>query len=415
MTLFFGEIRFPALGLMCVSVLGAGLTVAWAADYPADFITEPKYFRGLEIAADLELREYYDTNVQLQAKNTKSDFVTVVRPSLALIKQWGRHEFQLDGNAGVRRFAENHNENVETGAVGFSGKLEALRKLQFPFSVRYSKETQERINRNPGSLTIKPQDLNRLVTEAGLVYQPNRLKVELIGTYEQFRAKDAELPDGTIAFGKERYTNNAQGVAKFSYAFGTGWTPHVKLTYQNNDDIYPTLTSTGYNGLERDNRVYEAQAGFDLDYKNLVLGGFDVGYEIRDYNSQEIQSVAAVSLDADLKYNITPRTTLGLVASRATYEDNLILASYVETGARASLNHALTSRLYLNTSASYKMTEFEELKRNDDEYSGQLGLAYLVDKGLALEGGYSYQTRDSTVDVLSYDHSVVFVGLKKRF
>lgn len=411
MSRFSEIIRLSLCGLACAAALGA----AHASEYPSEFIMEPKYFRGLEIAADIELGGYYDDNILLQSDDRKSDFITVVKPSLAITKKLGRHEFTWAGDAAIRRYASHHNENVETGGVGFSGNLEALRQLQLPFSVRYNKEVDERINRRPGLLTVKPQDLERFTASGGIVYQPNRFRLDLIGSYEALRADDAVFMNGAIARGKDRDTDEYTGEARFSYALGTGWTPYLSLVYQRSDDIYPAYTPTGFNGLERDNDVYKAQAGFEMDYKNILLGGAGIGYETRDYTARNIESVDAVSLDADLKYNITRRTSLGLVAARATYEDNLIQASYVETAGRLSLEHALTARLYGGLTGGYITAHYKETRREDDEYQGKASLLYLLDKGLALEAAYTYQTRDSTIDVLSYDRSVVFLNLKKQF
>lgn len=381
-----------------------------------DFEKRPMTYRGFLISPAIEIETAYDDNVLVLEENEKSDVYTAIRPEIKITKEISRHQLGLELGSKIKRYLENQDENTEDINVVFDGNLEAYRSLNIPFKLQYQRFHQGRINRFQSSLTKEPQELHTFLAETGFIYKPNRLSIELLGSYRQFRAEDTQnILTGVVRPGEDRDTDYTTLKLTTSYDTGAWFTPEVTVVYEDVDDIEPTFQNGGFTGDERDNTVIRVLSGIRMDYKDILLGSIGIGYETRNYDSNSIDSIDAISFRGDIGFKITPKTLISLEAERATFENNEILSGITTTSARFAVRRELNSRLFLEGATRYQFFKFENSTREDDEYKIDLGLLYLLNKGLFLEGRVSHSARDSTQNGLSYDRNIILLNLRKEF
>lgn len=381
-----------------------------------DFEVPPMTYKGFLIAPAIEIEQKYDDNILGSETNENGDFITSVRPELAIKKEFGRHQASLNLKGIIKRYWENPDEDVEDGSVVFKTDLEAYRGLLIPLEISYSIDHLDKANRSSASLTEKPQEQSHLIFKGGVVINPNRLGVEIIGTHDQFRAEDVRNKfTGIVTPGEDRDTDTTK-LSVTSWYETKGWvSPQVAIIYEDVDDIKPTFIGGGFNGEERDNNAIRVLAGARLNYKDLILGSFGVGYEERTYDSNNIDAISAISFRGDLQLKPTRRDTITFEGSRSTNDDNEIKAGATTTALGLNYTREINSRVFLDGSAQYQLNEFDDSNREDKQYKLGLGLLYIIDSGLFLEGRYAFGTKDSTQPGLSFDRNTYMVTLRKEF
>lgn len=381
-----------------------------------DFVMEPIPFKGFLLSPSVEVEARYDDNVFVTETNEQGDFLSMVRPNLVITKEIGRHSFALEGGGQIKRYREFESENTNEVNAEFRGNLEAYHNLDIPFSISYATDHRDRTNRSSGIITEKPVGFSTFSSSAGITYQPNRLNIELLGTYTEIRGEDSRnILTGEIRPGEDRDINQYTAALTTQYDTGAWFTPKAAIIYQANDDLVPTFTGQGFNGEERDNTVWRFLTGLAVDYKSLVLGSFGIGYETRDYKASTIDGISALALSADIGFQITPKTLITFEAERTTKEENEILAGLTATSFELGLMRELNSRLSAEGKFSVVYSDFSNSVREDTEYKAGLGLRYILQKGLYLDSQYSFGTRDSTQNGLSFDRNVFMLNLRKEF
>lgn len=394
-----------------------GSAHAQEKSFLGDFESEPMAYKGFLISPAIETKLLYDDNVLVLEEDETADMAVSVEPELTVKKEFGRHFVLFNTQGQVKRYKSESKENVINGSAKLEGYFEAYRGLTIPVEIRYSKYHMERINRTPGSLTDKPQGLSDFLISTGFMHQPNRLRTEFTSFYKQFRAEDTtNRVSGLITPGEDKDTNTIGADVQITYDTGRWWKPRLNLTFESEDDIKRTfIRGSGFNGDERDNNLYRGLVGLEVDYKDMVRGSVDVGYEHREYTADDIESITGLSVAADLALRLTPRTEIGFEAARKTSEDNEILAGITRTSAKLGIQQELNSRMFLEGSLGYSFSEFAESDREDDEYRFSLGTLYLIKKGLFLEGRYTHAKRESTQTGLSYDRNLFLLNLRHEF
>lgn len=376
----------------------------------------PMNYKGFQLRPALEVEERYDDNIFVQENNKEGDFITIVRPELLISKDIGRHNFKLEAKGAGKYYASNSDENVMDGSVKLSTNLEAYHSLNIPFEVSYVIDHQDRTNRSTSARTKEPQELHYINASGGINYKPNRLGLEFLGYYSQLRAEDTvNSRTNVVTPGEDRDVNVYGASLTASYDTGAWLTPQASVVYEFNDDVNPTYMNGGFNGTERDNTLLRFLAGVRMDYKDMILGSIGVGYEQREYDDNTIDSIEAISLSGELGLKIDRKTLISLELERVTKEDNEILAGITSTSFGLSARRELNSRVFVEATGNYKFTEFNSSRREDEEYKLGLGLSYIIDKGLFLEGQYAFGMRDSTQTGLSYDRNIFLINLRKEF
>jgi uncharacterized protein (PEP-CTERM system associated) len=83
-----------------------------------------------------------------------------------------------------------------------------------------------------------------------------------------------------------------------------------------------------------------------------------------------------------------------------------------------SADHALLENLLLNASLQYIEDDFitsGAASRNDEYYGAGVGMEYTINRNLAVNLGYDYIERDSTVASENYDNNLVSVSLSYAY
>jgi len=409
---------------LCVAGVGGPVYAADIALYspdqekdPAKSWTKPPIkFGSFLLFSDITVSEQYNDNILAQETAKTSDFVTSIAPRAQLVKSIGRHNFALAFGTNGKRYLQNHDENLLDYSGAFLADIEAYHNFHIPFKLGYGIEHQDRTNRRITSVTERPVEFSRAVAESGFTYQPNRLKLEFLGKYEQIRVENSKLlVSGASIDARDKAKDSVELSTTVSYETQTSWRPILKIIYNTQNYLRRALTATGFDGTNRNSETLRTLAGIGFDYKGLISGNILLGPEKHRYEEPGAEPVSGFASEVVIKFAPTRKMTGELDFSKRSYDDNLLLSGLTETSYGLQLGYEINSRWNANLKGSYSNTEFLTSTRIDDEYAATGSLVYNINRGLSLEGSYGYQMRDSSAPSLSYDQNTVMLTLKNTF
>ena len=120
-------------------------------------------------------------------------------------------------------------------------------------------------------------------------------------------------------------------------------------------------------------------------------------------------------MDADIEWNITKLTTLGLNVTRSIVQDNEIVQGIVQTAGTFTVDHELQRNLLLNGYITYLNRDFENITREDDLYRLGLGVLYRPSPYFNIKGEYIHTNQDSTFDGSEFDQNIFMVRLTGQY
>ncbi|MCW9048546.1 MAG: outer membrane beta-barrel protein [Gammaproteobacteria bacterium] len=149
-----------------------------------------------------------------------------------------------------------------------------------------------------------------------------------------------------------------------------------------------------YEDIKSDQTIYDYLEGWrqrvSLEYQNLTKN-----------NISQIQ----------YEYELNNRGEL--ITSIGTYD-----YSPTRHTVRGIYTHFINKKWWLTGDMSYRFSDFEAsqtIDRDDDQWMFALTTDYRFDKTFKLTAKYQYTDNSSTLDVYSYDKSVIRVGISKMF
>ncbi len=393
---------FKSLIVCCCMPMCAG--VALAEEY------ESVKTGGFMLTPKLVIEQVYTDNVYA-SDDKESDHITALKPSLLIEKSYRDHQFQLETGGEARRYWDNSEENVINCKTEFRGSVTARRVLTLPFKASYESGHFERGDER-GNLTREPTGFKLLKTEIGADYAPSRFGLGFHAGYNQARYENGETFSGVAVINEDGDYDSLYGRVVARYQTKTDWTPYASLQFGRNDFLRRTHDGSGFNGLERDNRVIRALAGAEYDDHHTWKGSAAVGHEWRKYDNG-IDDIGAFSAESKIDWMPMKKLKLSFDFFRRTEEDSTANNGIVETDAGLAFNYELQNNLFLHGGAEWERAQFEETDRTDDTYGERMGLSWVLNSRLEAGASYLHRQRESTA-AADFDENVFMLRLSGK-
>ena len=377
--------------------------------------TSPIRWRGFEISPLLASSQTVDTNIYATDSNEETDTITTLRPSVQVRKSFGSHEAKLSMEGEAKKYWSNTDEDVFNFNTKLDGALKAGTDIQIPFELAYTSGHETRGQNFGGGFSKKPIAFDSFGSALGIVYNPDRLNLSLVGRYGGLsfdNGKDA-ASQRIVREDGDRTSTSVEATA--SYEVSPGHEPFVSASYGTTDYKNGTFTGADFSGPERDSENFDVLAGWKLAYKGVLSGYAGAGYATRNYDSAQIDDIDTLKIAADINWNVTKKATLNLALRRAITEDSQITQGAVLSQGRLQLDYEFLHNLFYNAFVDYAFADFQSSTREDDILNLGTGLRYNINPRWSVSGDYDYISRDSTVLSADYDKHQFMVRLHTRF
>ena len=365
---------------------------------------------------DLTIGQSFNSNILGTPRNTQSDFITAIQPSVDLRSNWNTNALNFHFDDSFQKYAEHPGQDYNDYSFSSDGRLDVLRDTQIFGGIGYSvrHEPVYSVN-NPGSInpaftTTVPEQYSDLAANAAIQHSFDRLTVRLDANYDKFDFSDVTAATGQLINMHLQNYNQELLTFKTSYELAPQRQVYLLGTYNwRNYEFARDLT-----GVNRDSQGYSAAAGFSYDLTGVTTVDLYAGYLRQNYLAP-LRDATGPTGGAKVTWNVTRLTTVTATAARGVAEtvveqNGVPASSYLVTSAQLRVDHELLRNLILDGNVGYEADQFQGVPRTDKYYSAGVSAKYLIDRHFSASLGYTFLTRDSTFSAVDFNQSIVLLS-----
>lgn len=386
-----------------VSLL-AGLLATALTTLPASAAGEIR-LGGLHVLPVITLTAGHDSNIYLEPVNEIDDNIFSAKGALDLVLPMEDFFLKAGGWYDAIRYADNDIQDREDWNVHASFGAEFPGGLDFKIGDRYS------------MLWLSPSDqfgrgeqytLNEFFADAGFSIQDRaRFVADFFNNlYEYDDSTDRDRQENIIA-------------GTFYWRFQPKTSALFELSY--GDFAYDT-------NVVQDNTAVQAQLGLAWNVTGKSTGEFKFGYEWKDYEDESQDDGDFFVFTLGLAHSFSRATSTHVSASRSSVETDFVdNPYYISSIFKADLKQQFSGKTYGKALLSYRSDDYpttvaitvDEVALSDDRQDDTLGfglaLGWDATRWLNIEAAYTYEDRDSTLDLFDYNDIIYSLALKGEF
>lgn len=355
----------------------------------------------------------YNDNIYATEGLEEDDVIWRVTPEVSLSSDWNRHAIGAYARTTLSRYSDAKDENTTDYSVGANGRMDVLRFTNLRGNIDYSKLTEPRTSPDSPGLAAEP--VRYKLGVFGLVGQHTVNRLRFTARYDA-RRYDYQSVD-RVGGGRVDQSYRDRVIqtygGRIDYAVSPASAVFVEVT--GNDRNYD------YNGsatdLGRDSDGYQVLAGTNFELSALLRGELAVGYLEQKFDDARLDKIDGFGVRAELEWFPTQLTTVTFSGSRSV-EDSATPGSggYLANNVGVVVDHELLRNVILTARASYGEDEYDVVGRRDERQAAGLSATYLLNRGLGVTGGWSFDRRDVVKGVgVGYKQHKVFATLTAQF
>jgi hypothetical protein len=347
----------------------------------------------------LESSVAYDDNIFATETGKVSDTIFTVSPKLRLASQWLRHKLELSAQLTRNFYVKNSNEDTTNTTLNANGTIDVNRQTQVRLLGNIGRLTEARTDINSIEGISAPTRYTTKVARATVDNQAGLFSFTLDGGVQRLTFNQNHADDGSLVDQSFRNDTQRDISLKIRYRMPSGTAVYLRLSGDQLRYDSKTITINGVTTpFDRNSDGYRAEVGLSVELSSLLYGDVRVGYLHRNEADPTIRDVSGVSFGADLLWNITPLTTIRLVADR-TVEDSSsqTIAGNLRSQGTLTVDHELLRNLLLNASVRYADISPIGPLSNSQEVEFNAGARYLMSRRVVLQAHYQYYRRISQV------------------
>jgi hypothetical protein len=374
---------------------------------PIGFRSGPIYF-----FPSVQVLGLYNDNIYAEDANKRSDEILVIKPELQVQSDWSRHELQLYAGGEFGLYDTFTDENYQDYTLQGRFRLDVSRATNVLFQVEQSRDHQER--GDPEEVEgIEPTVFDRTGGRVQINQSFGRLQLSGGGMFQRLNFHDVGAIGGGIINNNDRDRNLYLVNAKGAFEFSPGYSVYTEFSYNWRD--YDDLVDD--NGINRDSKGYQINAGVSFELTNLIQGAVWGGYMEQDPEDPSLVKMKGPSFGASLDWDVTALTTISLKGER-TIEDSQFVnaAGYFADRGRLTIVHKLREYLTLSAFGEIGQDDYRGITRNDFRYGAGVAVEWNIGRHVVANLGYTYQGRNTDyVGIEDFNRNLVTIGLKARY
>jgi hypothetical protein len=354
---------------------------------------------GFLIFPSMTVASSYDSNIFATNNDTTDDFIFSFLPAIEIRSNFPRHAINFAVQGDIGRYVSETRENYEDVGTTLGGRLDITRNSRLTAQARFAKDHERRDDpEDPGAdETRNPVEFFAYAGSLGYQQEFNRFNVGLLGTFDR-RDYDEQGSDSNE---DERDRNLFGGRLRTGYFIS----PRINAFLQG---AYRREQRDASNKSGRDNDLYSAAVGTEIDFTGLLFGEFFVGWSLQEFDESQFDSENGLDYGVNLTWNPTQLTTLRLTGNGGFVPSD-VGSSNLENTIALRVDHELLRNLLIGGQVAYRRNDFQDTDRTDNRFDLGPNVTYLVNRNFSLGAGYTFTKRDSDNNDGEFDRHVVTV------
>jgi hypothetical protein len=356
------------------------------------------FFLYPRITAD----EVFNDNIYATKNNTRSDFITVISPTLDLRSNWSNHQFNMTAGANVGTFVRSSTENYGDYFIGADGRYDFSRNLAGLAAAKYEHLHEDRDSVDAPTTSRNPVEYDAYTGR--LAFTQHDLRIGYTAGVD-FRREDytnAAFPSGVPIIENVRNLNTYSPNVQFTYEVAPRYQAFIRGNgdFRRYDHFDPGI------GGRRDSNGFRADVGGRFDLTGVTYVEVAIGYLDQQYDSPALSPISGLDASAKVVWNVTQITSISVNALRTAQDANTtaLAASgnpvnspgYLQSVVGLAIDHELLRNVILHGEADYENDDYIGFDRTDNRIDIGVGARYMFTRNLYLGGSFTYSNRGSS-------------------
>ncbi len=341
----------------------------------------------------LEVDETWLSNVFATQYDAVSDYITAIRPEIALNSRMERHSVTALTRLERKEFRRYKKESVTNGFAQLSGRYDIGERDNLNAMISYVRDNEDRGSPDNSGGNI-PTEYHYLTFNGSGAMVTGQLTSVLGVTVVNRDWEDVGKSTGVAANHFRNRTEYEQKLRE-SYEFRPGYSALLEgvlnqRVYQHKRDGADT---------DRDSMGWRASSGLGVDLSDLVRGDFLLGYFRQDYADGRYRDSHGPFVKASFNWTPTRLTTIVPTLERSVEESTATgVSSLVRTAATVMVRHELMRNWFIGGVAGYAMENQIGGSIKTKTHNGLLRSTYLFTPNFYLEGEVGTRHKLSNTD-----------------
>ena len=333
----------------------------------------------------------YDSNVFRSENNVRGDLIGRVQPSFKLESDWSRHSLAVSAAADLGFYAEENGENYTDAQAAAAGIVDIRRGLRLETGLSFGRlhEARGSVDGDGGT---EPTTFNRFTAQSALAARTGRVRYRFGGGYTTEDYQDVpRIGGGTLnQDDRDQAIWSAFGLVSYEAL------PDTRAFVAGQYKLLDFRASRDDSGVNRDSRQQSVVGGFDIDLGGITFARAYAGWLGQQFDDDRLEDISGFTVGGDVTSNITPLTTITATLNRNLHSTVTAGASaFVETGARAEVDHELLRNVLLGASVWSRRLTFKGIDRTDDHVGFGFSGEWLLNRYARVRLEYDFDLRNS--------------------
>jgi len=364
----------------------------------------------------LAVNQSYEDNIFAERAHVKGDFITDVKPSVAVESNWANHALNVSSGADLGFYSTYTRQDYQDWFVKSDGRLDITRDSALFAGGGYAREHEEPGDPDAIAGAETPTEYDLIDGFVRHAQRFGRFRGIAEGQVVRLDYLKVNTGDGPEQSTDDRDRTYYSGGYQLGYELFPQYEVFVRAN--GNTRRYDKRTEvSATESYSRNSDGFTAVGGVSLDLGGLLFGDVYAGYMQQDF-SHDFNDVSGPTAGGTLTYNVTTLTTLNARVARTiedtTQEDS---PAVVRTSGGISADHELLRNLIVSSALTVTHDAYADVTRDDYYYVAGLGAKYSMNRNLAGTFGYQFvrhTTGGSDTTDNSYYQNLIRIGLEAQ-
>lgn len=353
----------------------------------------------------------YDYNSNLFASPVAfGDSSLEVRPAARLASNWSRHALEARASGDLSFHDRFPSEDDRAYLVEGLGRLDVTSRTNLQGLIAHEEAQESRSAINANTAGSRP-NINVERYRAAFNHRFNRLSVQMRGGIIDTAYGD-DIIDGQVQSNADRnYTLYEQAVRpKWEFSPYLFLFSDIAINQRDYD------VAAFSDGILRSSTGQRYRVGVSFgDVSEILRGNISLGYGRQTPNSQELEVIDGLLIDADLAWQVTPLTVLQFTASSEVAETTTAGSGGVmERNYGLEARHSFTKYLVGLAGLGYLTRDFVGAGITEEQLTAAVGSEYYLNRWAVLFARYEHTDFQSSQPASSYTVEEVQAGVRLR-
>ena len=342
-------------------------------------------WQSLMVRPTVSLGVTSDDNIFAKAIE-QADAIVSVRPAVLVESDWALHAVSAFARLDSRSYLDHPREDAVDWALGANGRFDASRGSSLQGGASYEQATEPRTSVSAPASAAEPVRYKVGKVYVGGVKDFSRVRVSTSLDVRDLDYASVDAIGGGKVVGpdRDRVSTTLGGRAEYAISGATS----VFVAASGNVRNYKSGT-----GLDsRDSQGVDLSFGASFDLTSLIRGDVAVGYSRQTYDSSAFKDVNGASVRGKVEYFPTSLLTISATAAQSIEETDFAgAAGFLLTSGQLRADYEFRRNILLSGRVGYQENDFKGvINRTDKRPSAGLGVNYLLNRSVGLEGGYEW-------------------------